>query len=409
MTKVLDVYFHGKIAGQLKQDKHGDINFTYSANWLNDPAAIKISHSLPLQEDTFNRKECHAFFEGLLPEENQRKIIAKNLGISANNAFSMLEKIGGECAGALSFIPIREQLNQSDNDYHELTNTALANILRELPFRPLLAGENGVRLSLAGVQDKLAVFVKDEKIFIPLNNAPSTHILKPDFGIFEGIVFNEAFCLKLAKQIGLSVAEADIKKIEDINYLLVKRYDRIIQGPENGLNKVERVHQEDFCQALGIPSTNKYQNEGGPSLKQCFNLIRIASSTPVIELDKMINAVIFNYLIGNCDAHGKNFSLLYLDQVQLAPLYDLICTLSYKDLDQKMAMKLGGEYQIHHIRAKNFDLLADEVGLSKPEVRRRILKLIDAILSSLPRIEIMNPVQEDIKKLIEARCLNFYA
>src|SRR5947207_11502063 len=98
MAKILDVYFHEKIAGQLEQDDHGDINFTYSASWLNDPSATKISHSLPLQEGTFKRKECRAFFGGILPEESQRKIIAKNLGISANNDFSMLEKIGGECA-----------------------------------------------------------------------------------------------------------------------------------------------------------------------------------------------------------------------------------------------------------------------------------------------------------------------
>ena len=214
--------------------------------------------------------------------------------------------------------------------------------------------------------------------------------------------------IKLTSHPTLSMyTSANIKKIEDVDYLLVKRYDRIFKGAEKGFNEIERVHQEDFCQALGIPSTNKYQNEGGPSLKHCFDLIREASSTPVIDLEKMINAVIFNYLIGNCDAHGKNFSLLYLDQVQLSPLYDLICTLYYKDLDQKMAMKLGGEYKINHVMAKNFDQLADEVGLAKPEVRRRILEMCEAIISSLSIIEILNSVQEDIKKLIEARCRQF--
>jgi len=407
MTKVLDVYFHEKQVGQLTQDNHGDIHFTYSIDWLKDPMARKISHSLPLQEETFTRQRCHAFFGGILPEDNQRKIIARNLGISVNNDFSMLEKIGGECAGALSFIPAGETLHPKNNDYEKLTETALAAVLRELPARPLLAGKNGIRLSLAGVQDKLAVYIKDETIFIPLNNAPSTHILKPDFGAFPGIVFNEAFCLKLAKHIGLSVAEADIKQIEDIYYLLIKRYDRIVQNEKNGFNTITRIHQEDFCQALSIPSSNKYQNEGGPSLKQCFDLIRIASSKPVIDLGKMINAVIFNFIIGNCDAHGKNFSLLYLDQVQLAPLYDLICTLYYKDLDQKMAMKLGGEYHINHIRPKHFDQFAIDAGLAKPEVRRRILELIEAIRSSLYKIEIIDPIQESMRELIETRCVDF--
>src|SRR5262249_13442534 len=147
------------------QDNHGEINFTYSASWIDYPDAVKISCSLPLQQETFAKKDCQAFFEGILPEEIQRKVIAKNLGISANNDFSMLEKIGGECAGALSFIPEGETLSSHNNHYHELTGKELADILRELPLRPLLAGKKGVRLSLAGVQDKLAVYVRNEKIF----------------------------------------------------------------------------------------------------------------------------------------------------------------------------------------------------------------------------------------------------
>ena len=407
MAKILDVYFHEKVIGQLVQDDHGEMNFTYSASWLADPLAIRISCSLPLQKETFKRKDCRAFFGGILPEENKRKLIAKNLGISASNDFSMLEKIGGECAGALSFILAGEKLQSENDDYHELTDAQLPNILRELPIRPLLAGEQGVRLSLAGAQDKLAVYLDNERIFIPLNNAPSTHILKPDFNIYNGVILNEAFCLLLAKQIGLSVVEADLKKVDDINYLLIKRYDRLFIETKEKANKIMRIHQEDFCQALDISSTNKYQNEGGPSLKQCFNLIRAVSSTPVIDLAKMINAVIFNYLIGNCDAHGKNFSLLYLDQLQLAPLYDLVCTLYYKDLDRKMAMKLGGEYLIGKITVENFDKLADEVGFAKPEIRRRILELSDAILSAIPLIEKRHRIQEEVAELIKIRCMNF--
>lgn len=393
--------------GQLVQDDYGDIHFTYATSWLDDSNAIKISCSLPLQKDTFNRKSCRAFFEGILPEEDQRKIIAKNLGISAKNDFSMLEKIGGECAGALSFIPSGEILNANSSNYHELTDKELAKILRELPTKPLLAGEKDIRLSLAGVQDKLAVYVEDGKISIPLNTAPSTHILKPAFSIYDDVIFNEAFCLELARQIGLLVVEADIKKIEDINYLLITRYDRIFINKEKNLKEIKRLHQEDFCQALGISSTNKYQNEGGPSLKQCFDLIRVESSIPVLDLEKMLDAIIFNYLIGNCDAHGKNFSFLYLEQLQLAPLYDLVCTLYYEDLSKKMAMKLGGEYSIDNIHARNFAKLADEIGFSKPEVHRRILKLIDAILSSLPKIKINHQVQEKIASLIKTRCKNF--
>lgn len=225
--------------------------------------------------------------------------------------------------------------------------------------------------------------------------------------MYEGVIFNEGFCLSLAKKIGLSVVDAEIKKVEDIDYLLVKRYDRIYAANENNTSQIIRVHQEDFCQALGIPSAHKYQNEGGPSLKQCFDLLRKESTIPVVDLDKMINAVIFNYLIGNCDAHGKNFSLLYLDELQLSPLYDLISTIYYKDLSNKMAMKLGGEYHINKITLNHFDTLADDTGLAKPEVRRRIQSLIDSILSHLPSMEIHNPIQSGVSEIIKTRCENF--
>lgn len=407
MSKTLDVYFHEKVIGKLEQDNHGEINFTYSTSWLEDPQAIQISRSLPLQKETFNRKQCRAFFEGILPEEGQRRLIARNLGISANNDFSMLEKIGGECAGALSFIQVGNALELESHSYHEIADDQLADILRELPKRPLLAGERGVRLSLAGVQDKLAVFYDENKISIPINNAPSTHILKPDFSDYEGVIFNEAFCMQLAKDINLSVADVVLKKIEDIDYLLIKRYDRSSLLSSQISSNLQRIHQEDFCQALGIPPTKKYQNEGGPSLKQCFNLLREISSVPVIDLRKLMDAVIFNFIIGNCDAHGKNFSLLYSDQIQMAPLYDLICTYYYDELDKKMAMKLGGEYSINNISLENFNILGNEVGFAKPEIRRRIIEICDDILSALPLIEKQHTIQEKVADVIKLRCLDF--
>lgn len=404
MTKTLDVYLHKKIIGKLIQDINGNLSFAYSLDWLADLNATKISCSLPLQQEVFKKKYCQAFFEGILPEATQRKLIAKNLGISPNNDFSMLEKIGGECAGALSFIPSGKKLNTDQNHYHTLKKMELSKILQELPFKPLLAGEKGVRLSLAGVQDKLAVYIEDGGIFIPLDSSPSTHILKPDSQIYKGVIFNEEFCLRLAKQIGLSVIEADLKKAEKTDYLLIKRYDRILVKTEKNSTHIKRIHQEDFCQALGILSTNKYQAEGGPSLKQCFDLIRRESSTPVLELRKMLDAVIFNYLIGNCDAHAKNFSFLYFDSLRLAPLYDLICTLYYENLDKKMAMKLGGEYRIMNITFKNFDKLADEIGFAKPIIHKKVLEFIDAILSLLPTLKKYNQVQKEVANLIQMRC-----
>lgn len=409
MAKILDVNFQEKNIGQLVQDDYGDISFTYSSNWLDDKDAFAISCSLPLQSEIFKRNKCRAYFEGILPEDAKRKIIAKNLGISENNDFSMLEKIGGECAGALTFIPAGSILSAQNYKYRPVSDTELVEILKELPRKPLLAGERGIRLSLAGVQDKIAVFMGgDGKISIPLNSAPSTHILKPEHDVFDDLIFNEYFCLKLAKTIGLEVAEVEINTIENINYLLIERYDRIKKIEENKVT-ITRLHQEDFCQALGISSTKKYQREEGPSLRQCFELVREKSSIPVLDLEKLLDGVIFNFLIGNCDAHGKNFSLLYKGNIQLAPLYDLVCTLVYEDLDKTMAMKIGGEYEINKIRLSNFDKFSDEIGFSKPEVRKRILKLSDAILASLSVVNIPYHGQKKVADFIKARCEDFSA
>jgi acyl carrier protein len=139
------------------------------------------------------------------------------------------------------------------------------------------------------------------------------------------------------------------------------------------------LHQEDFCQALGIVSEMKYQKEGGSSLKQSFALLREVSSTPVIDLSRLLDAVIFNYLVGNNDAHGKNFSLLYRGiatndmQVSLSPLYDIVSTVYYPEISRTMAMKLGGEYSSEKVMPRNFEQFAEEAGLAKPMVRRRVI------------------------------------
>ena len=285
----------------------------------------------------------------------------------------------------------------------------LVAILKELPKRPLLAGERGVRLSLAGAQDKITVRIEGDEVSLPLGGAPSTHILKPAIERFEGVVFNETLTMKLAAAIGLPAAPVETRMVEGITFLQVERYDRVHLRSAGGKPTVERIHQEDFCQALGIVPETKHQKEGGPSLQDCFNLLREVSSLPVIDLARMLDAVIFNYLIGNNDAHGKNFSLLYPGagtreyQVRLAPLYDVVSTIYYPELSPEMAMKIGGEYSSERVTARNFDKLAEEAGLAKPLVRRRVIDLADAILSALPRLEIQNPVAEGVAASIKKR------
>lgn len=411
MARELDVYIHQQMAGHLIQDDHGQMTYEYSESWLNNPNAIALSYSLPLKNEPYTRKECRGYFAGILPEEDKRKTIAKNLGISANNDFAMLEQIGGECAGAVTFIPKGECLTERNDRYRHLTNEELARILENLPRRPLMAGEDYIRLSLAGAQDKIAVYISNDQISIPLNGAASTHILKPAIEHFEGTVFNEAFCMKLSQDVGLSTAKTTLGNVEGIDYLLVERYDRVLtqSSPTNEMY-LERLHQEDFCQALGIVSENKYQNEGGPSLQKCFDLVREASSIPVIDIQSLIDMVIFNFLIGNNDAHGKNFSLLYQGAVQpgleisLAPSYDLLSTIYYPELTKKMAMKIGGEYVSDKVHARNFEGLAEEARLGKPMVKRRLRELAEKIILKIPDVMIEHSVAIGVAQIIQKRC-----
>jgi serine/threonine-protein kinase HipA len=405
MARTLNAYYDRELVGQLIQDDGGQMTFQYDKDWLTKPEPIPLSRSLPLREELFTQKDCRAFFGGTLPEEGNRKVIARILGISDKNDFAMLEQIGGECAGAISFLPEDEEMLENDDRYKELADDELAKILRELPQKPLMAGEDGIRLSLAGAQDKIAVRVDDAKISIPRGSAPSTHVLKPAIDTYEGVVFNEAFCMTLANACDLIAAPIEIGKVEDIDYLLAQRYDRIQDNEGN----IQRLHQEDFCQALGIPSEIKYQSEGGPSLADCFALIRDASNAPAPDLIALLDAVIFNLLIGNHDSHAKNFSLLYMPDrsIHLAPLYDLVCTAYYPELTDKMAMKIGGEAKSALTCPRQIERFAADAGLAAAQTRARVSALADRLLEEIPGIEKPNAVSEDVAALIMERCNDY--
>lgn len=409
MAKTLDVYLHDELVGHLIQDDGGQTVFEYAESWLKRPGATPLSVSLPLRKERFTRRECRGFFAGILPEESKREMIARNLGISARNDYAMLEQIGGECAGAVTFVPAGEPLPERNYHYRTLSPEELAAIFKELPKRPLLAGEEGVRLSLAGAQDKIALRIEGNEISLPLGGAPSTHILKPNIERFAGVVFNEALTMQLAAAVGLPTAGVEIRTVGGIDYLLVERYDRT--HLQSGATTVlERLHQEDFCQALNIVPEMKYQKEGGPSLRNCFALLREVSNAPVIDLARLLDAVICNYLVGNNDAHGKNFSLLYHgvgtanQEIRLAPLYDVISTMYYPELSKDMAMKIGSEYRSDKVTPRDFEKLSEEAALAKPMVWRRVPELADEVIMAMAKVTIANPAAEAVAALIRERC-----
>jgi serine/threonine-protein kinase HipA len=374
----LDVYLLERKAGQLVDD--GRLRFTYDSDYLQAEGAQPLSLALPLAQSAYEHNACHAVFGGLLPEGNVRPMLAKALGVSERNDFSLLDEVGGECAGAVSLSRVDGPGRVAGAAKRtELGSVTLESLVKQMPSRPLLVAE-GVRLTLAGAQSKLALVLEDGKLYFPGQNEPSTHILKVAPAGFEGILENELFCLRLAKAIGLPTATGTVNRAGDTEYLCVERFDRIwLDG------KVKRLHQEDFCQALGVAPEAKYQNEGGPSLVEGVQLLREHSTKPATDVAAILKLVYFNYLIGNADAHSKNFSLLLGGAGPLlAPAYDLICTAAYPGLTHKMAMKIGSEYDPDRVTTRHWEALAEKCGLKANFVLEGLKELADRVTKMAP-------------------------
>ena len=382
MNRALTVWWDRAVAGTLQMNRHGEMRFTYATGWLADASRPAISLSLPKQDRTFTQRQSRPFFAGLLPEAAQRDLIAGALGLSTGNEFGLLDALGGDVAGALSLWPEGEvpPLPDSTATPQPLNQDELLDLLETLPRRPLLAGREGLRLSLAGAQAKVPVVLADGQVALPAPGQPTTHILKPEIARFPHTTENEALVMTLGAAVGLPVARVEVRAVKGLTYLLVARYDRAFD--ENG--RVHRLHQEDFCQALGIPPERKYAADGGPTFKSGFDLIRQATARPAVAVLAFLDAAIFNLIVGNADGHGKNFSLLYAaDGVTLAPFYDLLSTVAYPDLSPKLAMKLARQATLDEIRPATWPAFADDIGVPAVFVRRRVRELSDAVSSQV--------------------------
>ena len=376
MTATLLVRIDEDIVGRLWLDERKQFCFQYDNVWL-ESSKIPLSLSLPLRTEPYLDDKSHPFFANLLPEEKIRAIIARNLGISLNNDYGLLERIGGDCAGAVSLDHEIGDTKREPGTYRQLSLDELNVIISELPKRPLLAGEKGIRLSLAGAQKKLPIYFDEEHFHLNYGTAPSNFIIKPAIDNLDGTVENEAFCMALAHAVGLEVPRSFIHQHNGTRVFVVKRFDRIVI---NGGTK--RLHQEDFCQALQIQPEFKYEGEGGPSLASCFDLTRNASIRSGKDVLSLLNWVIFNYLIGNSDAHGKNISLLLLPEgPMLAPFYDLLATRIYSHygLAEGMAMKIGGENDPKAVQKKHWQHFAEEIGIKPRFVLSRVVDLAKRI------------------------------
>ncbi|HEY9869473.1 MAG TPA: type II toxin-antitoxin system HipA family toxin [Candidatus Obscuribacterales bacterium] len=376
-SNILSVRLYGIPIGTLLQTQEGKMRFEYC-----EGAKHALSLSMPLTKRKYGNVPCEAYFGGLLPEsEEARRAIGRILRANPNSTFSLLQAIGNDCAGAVSLhtpdVPVEADTSH-EMGMKPLSDTALAQHIRELPQKPLFIGVEGLRLSLAGVQEKAAVCMINGRIGLPIRGTPTTHILKPAIDRYPGSVPNEYLCLKVAKALGLPVPNAEIRRAEDQVYLLVERYDRSVDEGKGIL----RLHQEDFCQALGVKE--KYQRYGGPTLRDCFDLL-LNSSLPVVDRNILMQAVVFNFLIGNADAHGKNFAMLYDShgKARLAPFYDILCTQVYEDLSTEMCMKIGESYDFMEVAMDDWEKLCYQTGFSFPVLKRMMGKMSDEISTAL--------------------------
>jgi serine/threonine-protein kinase HipA len=356
----------GKEVGRVHNDTRGRLTFIYDDQWRNDIEAYPLSLSMPIAAKEHGRAAVEAFLWGLLPDNEQ--VLARWAGkfqVSARNVFALISHVGEDCAGAVQFVtPERlEAIRSGKEDKVEwLDEAELAKRLRALredhaAWR--LPRDTG-QFSLAGAQPKTALLLQNDRWGIPSGPIPTTHVLKPPTGHFDGHAENEHICLMLARNLGLPAAQSRVSRFKDEVAIVVERYDRQQKG-----NDIIRMHQEDTCQALGIMPTKKYQNEGGPSPANIIELLRTYSTDRDADLDTFVAALGFNWLIAGADAHAKNYSLLLSGpDIRLAPLYDIASILPYEEVDlrkAKLAMKIGGEYKVELIGLRQWQKFAREV------------------------------------------------
>jgi serine/threonine-protein kinase HipA len=384
MTGELIVLLDGRQVGRVNNAR-GRLTFVYDDDWRNAPDAYPLSLSAPLAAREHGPSVVQAFLWGLLPD-NELVLgrWATRFQVSARNAFALISHVGEDCAGAVQFVrPARLDAMRSgkEDEVEWLDEPDIAKrlqTLREDHAAWRLPRDTG-QFSLAGAQPKTALLLQNNRWGIPSGRIPTTHILKPPTGRFDGHWENEHFCLTLARNLGLPAAQSTVTRFEKEIAIVIERYDRQSNG-----NEIARIHQEDFCQALGTMPTKKYQNEGGPSPADVVELLRTSSTDREADVITFVDAVGFNWLIAGTDAHAKNYSLLLGagPSIRLAPLYDVASVLPYDEFDMKkvkLAMKVGGEYRLSQIGPREWQKFGHEMRLDVGDLIRRLASMAEQL------------------------------
>jgi len=350
----------------------------YTQDWVNNGFAI--SQRLPLTTEAFPTEAggvVQQFFSNLLPEGGARTRIVRDLKIPDTD-FDLLRAIGGDCAGALSILPT-EETSTTQQQYSPLGSEKLRRlVMRRGSSYVGISTDHRPRLSLAGAQDKCPVLVQNEQYYLPQKEAPSSHILKFEIPDYRNVPAYETFTTMLARSAGLPTVDVQLRKMGKTSYICIARYDRYRDEQKT----LHRLHQEDFCQALGYGYQYKYERDGGPTFAQCCQLVQEASTEPAIDLQSLLRWQIFNVLAGNSDGHAKNLSLLYArgNQTRLAPFYDLVCTRALARIDRSLALSVGGERDPNRIRRQHWEAEAKNCGIRPNFMQKLVLELAQELL-----------------------------
>lgn len=386
MTNELVALLAGREVGRIFRDKrHGRLSFVYDDKWRNSRNPIPLSLSMPLAAAEHGHAVIDAFLWGLLPDnEIVLERWARKFQVSARNAYGLISNVGEDCAGAVQFVsPDRVNLytDGSPVSVEWIDDHGVSQRLRALrdDQSAWRAPRDTGQFSLAGAQPKTALLFEDGRWGVPSGRTPTSHILKPPTGDFDGHAENEHFCLTLARRLGMPTASSSIMRFEDELAIVVERYDR--RQTERGL---VRIHQEDICQALAVLPTKKYENEGGPGASDIIELLRVHSGARDEDIETFVDALGLNWLIAGTDAHAKNYSVLIgvAGRARLAPLYDIASALPYQELDMqklKLAMKIGRDYRLRDIGLREWKRFSASVHLDEDATIARLVDLAERI------------------------------
>jgi serine/threonine-protein kinase HipA len=369
-------------------------SFDYDATWKDRRDGYAISPHIPLRGEAPASSTIRRFLENLLPEGRALDIVSTVNQVSKNNIYGLIRELGRETTGALIFLEDGATPGQRKPTLREVTRKELAHRIAERGALPLQVWDGKVRMSIAGYQDKLALYVQGDRMFLVEGRLASTHILKPEplEGRLPMLVVNEHFCMSLAARLQLPAAEVDILRLP-APVLVVRRFDR--RTVEQG---VQRLHVIDACQALNFPVAYKYERNFGSgrdvrqiregvSLPRLLSIGDMAVQSAPTKLN-LLRWAIFQYLIGNSDAHGKNVSFFCGPEgLALAPFYDLVSVVQYPDIDHEMAMAYGDEFALEAVRPYDWAVLAERIGIPRSVLIRNMRVMADKTLAQLPAQE----------------------